>query len=57
MPQMANGPVSGVLEVLQKGGGFLRDPARSFSPDRTDIFVPQKAIQKFNLTKIGRAHV
>ncbi|MFT5232214.1 MAG: transcription termination factor Rho [Candidatus Krumholzibacteriia bacterium] len=50
MPQMANGPVSGVLEVLQKGGGFLRDPARSFSPDSTDIFVPQKAIQKFNLT-------
>jgi transcription termination factor Rho len=41
--------VSGVLEVLKKGGGFLRDPARSFQPDRSDVFVPQKTISRFGL--------
>ena len=50
MSETASGPVKGVLEVLQKGGGFLRDPARSFSQDKSDIFVPQKLIQKLNLT-------
>jgi transcription termination factor Rho len=50
MSETAPGPVSGVLEILQKGGGFLRDPAKSFTPDRSDVFVPQKAIQKFNLS-------
>jgi transcription termination factor Rho len=50
MSETAPGPVTGVLEVLQKGGGFLRDPARSFAPDASDVFVPQKAIQKFNLS-------
>lgn len=40
---------SGVLEVLKQGGGFLRDPARSFKPDRQDTFVPQKIIQRFGL--------
>jgi len=43
-------PVTGVLEALEKGGGFLRDPAKSFAPDRSDVFVPQKAIQKFSLS-------
>ncbi|MCK9995886.1 MAG: transcription termination factor Rho [Candidatus Krumholzibacteria bacterium] len=47
---MSQGPDSGVLEVLQKGGGFLRDPGRSFAPDHGDIFVPQKLIQKLNLS-------
>jgi len=42
--------ITGVIEVLQKGGGFLRDPARSFQPDRNDPFVPQKLIQKLALS-------
>ena len=50
MSSNSPGPVSGVLEVLQKGGGFLRDPARSFAPDRSDVFVPNKLIQKLNLS-------
>jgi len=50
MSETAPGPSSGVLEILQKGGGFLRDPGRSFAPDRSDIFVPQKMIQKLNLS-------
>jgi transcription termination factor Rho len=41
--------VSGVLEVLKGRGGFLRDPARSFRPDRTDVFVSQKIIGRFGL--------
>jgi transcription termination factor Rho len=49
MPEAQDRSVSGVLEVLQKGGGFLRDPAGSFAPDRSDIFVPQKLIQKLQL--------
>ena len=41
---------SGIFEPLKQGGGFLRDPARSFKPDKTDIFVPQKLISRFGLT-------
>jgi transcription termination factor Rho len=40
---------TGVLEILKQGGGFLRDPARSFKPDKQDMFVPQKAISRFGL--------
>ena len=50
MSETSQAPHGGVLEVLQKGGGFLRDPARSFAPDRSDIFVPQKMIQRLNLS-------
>ena len=50
MSEFSPGPASGVLEVLQKGGGFLRDPGRSFAPDRSDVFVPNKLIQKLNLS-------
>jgi len=41
---------SGIFEPLKQGGGFLRDPARSFKSDRTDIFVPQKLISRFGLS-------
>ena len=41
--------VSGVLEVLEQGGGFLRDPARSFAPSRQDVFVPAALISRFQL--------
>jgi transcription termination factor Rho len=50
MSEKSQNPISGVLEVLQKGGGFLRDPARSFTPDRSDLFVSQKLIQKLKLS-------
>ncbi len=50
MSEIPNGSTGGVLEVLQRGGGFLRDPLRSFATDRSDIFVPQKLIKKLNLT-------
>jgi transcription termination factor Rho len=49
MTETPHGPVSGVLETLQKGGGFLRDPGRSFAPDKSDVFVPRKLIQRLNL--------
>jgi transcription termination factor Rho len=40
---------SGVLEALNRGGGFLRDPARSFEPGPNDVFVPGRVIQQFQL--------
>ena len=46
---MTETTASGVLEVLPRGGGFLRDPDRSFRPDPADLFVPQKLIQKLGL--------
>ena len=50
MPENASNPTTGVLEVLQKNGGFLRDPARNFAPDRSDAFVSDKIIRRFNLS-------
>ena len=41
--------VSGVLDLLDRGGGFLRDPARSFTPTRQDVFVPAGVISRFQL--------
>lgn len=32
---------SGLFEALPRGGGFLRDPARSYRPAPTDVAVPQ----------------
>jgi len=41
---------SGVLEVLGRGGGgYLRDPARSFQPDTRDVFVPAPIVRQFAL--------
>jgi len=42
-------PITGVLDRLQQGGGFLRDPKRSFKPTSDDVFVPQKLIQRLGL--------
>ncbi|HOX24133.1 MAG TPA: transcription termination factor Rho [Candidatus Krumholzibacteria bacterium] len=36
---------TGVLELLSRGGGVLRDPARSFRPQTGDPFVPATLIQ------------
>ncbi|HET9251431.1 MAG TPA: transcription termination factor Rho [Candidatus Eisenbacteria bacterium] len=41
--------VSGILDVLDRGGGFLRDPSRSFAPTRQDVFVPAGVISRFQL--------
>ena len=41
--------VRGVLEVGEKGFGFLRNPARSFQISPTDIYVSPDIIRKFKL--------
>jgi len=41
--------VSGVLTLHSKGGGFLRDPDRSFQPTGEDVFVPQQLIRSLDL--------
>ena len=41
--------VTGVLEILKGRGGFLRNPDRSFQPDRDDTFVSPKLIDRFSL--------
>ncbi len=40
---------TGVIEILKSGGGFLRNPDRNFQPERNDVFVPQKFIQRLGL--------
>lgn len=51
--------VSGVLALHAKGGGFLRDPARSFQATGDDVFVPQQLIRDLGLvngaTLVGTA--
>ncbi len=39
--------VSGVLELLQRGGGFLRDTGRSFQPGSEDTWVSSKVIREY----------
>src|ERR1700752_2726909 len=46
---MPSQTISGVLEVLDRRGGFLRDPARSFQPQASDAFVSSRLIQQFDL--------
>lgn len=41
--------VTGVLQVLDRRGGFLRDPSRSFAPSRQDVFVPAALIDRYRL--------
>lgn len=41
--------VSGVLQRLPRGGGFLRDPDRSFQPTSEDVWVSSKLIREFGL--------
>lgn len=42
---------SGVLELLKRGGGFLRDPALSFQPTSEDIWVSNKLIRSHDLVE------
>ena len=41
--------MSGYLEVLERGGGFLRDPARSFAPSGEDVYVSPGLITRYQL--------
>jgi len=42
-------PVSGYLEILDKGFGFLRTIEKNFAPNAEDPFVPAHLIKKFRL--------
>ena len=39
----------GVLELHPKGYGFLRDPARNYTAQQSDPYVPGPLIQKHHL--------
>jgi transcription termination factor Rho len=41
--------IFGVVETVGARGGFLRNPERSFQPDRGDPFVPPEMISRFAL--------
>jgi len=41
--------ITGVLELLPRGGGFLRDPARSLRPAAEDAFVSQALVKQRGL--------
>jgi len=40
---------SGVLQINEKGFGFLRQPESNFLASRNDVFVPRNLIQQFKL--------
>jgi transcription termination factor Rho len=40
---------SGVLEMHQRGHGFLRNPAKNYAATQADPYVPSQLIQKLNL--------
>jgi transcription termination factor Rho len=42
---------SGILKLLPRGGGVLRDPARSLQPFPDDAKVSQKLIQQYGLAE------
>jgi transcription termination factor Rho len=44
-------PVSGVLQLLLKGSGFLRNAARSFQPSSEDAWVSPKLIKDYGLVE------
>ena len=45
-----SGPiVSGILELTERGGGFLRQRSTSYLPGNDDVFVPQSIISKYKL--------
>ena len=42
-------PASGVLQINEKGFGFLRHPESNYLPSPKDVFVPRTLIQHFRL--------
>jgi transcription termination factor Rho len=49
---ISQGTARGVLEMQEKGYGFLRQPERDFRPTNADVFVPPNLVSKFRL-KMG----
>ncbi len=49
MTQAEQGTARGVLEVQERGYGFLRNAARDFRPERSDVFVPPGLVAKRRL--------
>jgi transcription termination factor Rho len=47
-----SGTARGVLEMQEKGFGFLRQVERDFRPTGTDVFVPPNLVSKYRL-KMG----
>lgn len=41
----------GVLEMHQRGHGFLRNPAKHYAPTQNDAYVPAQLIGKFKLAE------
>src|SRR5215831_19472310 len=39
----------GVLQLMEKGGGFLRQPNANFLRRPNDVFVPRNLIERFTL--------
>jgi len=42
-------PANGVLQINEKGFGFLRHPESNYLPSPKDVFVPRNLIQQFRL--------
>jgi transcription termination factor Rho len=42
---------SGVLQLLERGGGFLRDLEKSFQPHQDDAWVPPNLIREYGLVQ------
>ena len=40
---------SGILQINEKGFGFLRQPESNYMPSPKDVFVPRNLIQQFKL--------
>ena len=40
---------SGILQINEKGFGFLRQPESNYMPSSKDVFVPRNLIQQFKL--------
>ena len=49
MTQAEQGTARGVLEIQERGYGFLRNAARDFRPERSDVFVPPGLVAKRRL--------
>jgi transcription termination factor Rho len=45
----SEGRASGVLQIHEKGFGFLRTASNNFLPNPKDVFVSRNLIQKYNL--------
>jgi len=51
MNSMTSQEVTGILQCLPRGGGFLRDAGRSFQPGPEDCWVSGKLIREYGLVE------